>query len=300
MGAKKGEHEMSKIIFSIDSACDIPQSKMDEHNIYNISYKITMGNDVFTDRVDIDPQKIYDFVAKTKKLPKTSAVNTQEMLEFFKGIREKEGDVPIIHTVIGKNFSLTYQNAVEAAKQLENVYIIDSSSLSSGIALLVLYAIEDIYAAGETDAKVIADKMQKKAYQGTGGVQASFVLDTLEFLHKGGRCSGLARFGANLLKIKPTIAVKNGKMDSVDKMRGRQSDVILKYIDKLMAEYGDKIDKRRAFVTHTLSDEGLETAALEKVNGLGFEEVIHQIAGCTITTHCGKNTLGLLFLLKDE
>jgi len=286
---------MSKVIFSIDSACDIPQSLIDTHGLYVINFPISMGDKTYTDRVDITPQMIYDFANSTKKAPKTSAVNAQEFAEHFSAIREKEGNYPIIHISIGTEFSLTYKNALDAAVDMKDIYIIDSASLSSGIALLVLYA-ADLAKEGKS-AEEIKDLCQKKASK----IQASFVLETLDFLYKGGRCSALKLLGANLLKIRPTIGVVEGKMKPVYKKdKGKMTEAVKKYIHRLKDEYGDKIDLTRAFVTHTVSDPGFEDEALALTKEIfGFKEVYRQTAGCTITTHCGKNTLGVLFLLKN-
>jgi len=289
---------MGKIIFSIDSACDIPQSLIDAHGLYVVNFPISMGDKTYTDRVDITPEMIYEFAARTKKTPKTSAVNAQEFTEHFTAVRKKEGNHPIIHISIGTEFSLTYKNALDAAADMQDIHILDSASLSSGIALLVLYAV-DLAKEGKS-VQEIKDLCQKKAHISPFGIQASFVLETLDFLYKGGRCSALKLLGANLLKIRPTIGVVDGKMKPVYKKdKGKMSEAVKKYIYRLKDEYGGKIDLTRAFVTHTVSDPGFEDEALAITKELfGFKEVHHQIAGSTITTHCGKNTLGVLFLLK--
>jgi len=255
-----------------------------------------MGGELYTDRVSINPQMIYDYAATHKDLPKTSAVNTEEHIAHFKAIREKEGNCPIIHITIGDGFSLTYKAAVEAVKEFENIYLIDSATLSSGIALLLLKGI-DLAKEGK-NATEIYEILSKDAKGGL--VQASFVLESLNYLYKGGRCSALKLLGANLLKIRPTIGVVEGKMKPVDKMKGKPAEVVKRYIQKLKEEYGDRIDLTRAFVTNSLSDPDYEKEPLAMVKELfGFKEIHHQIAGCTITTHCGKNTLGVLFMLKE-
>ncbi|MCL2848258.1 MAG: DegV family protein [Firmicutes bacterium] len=287
---------MSKIIFSVDSGCDIPQSLIDSNNIYVVNFPITMGGKEYRDRVDINPQMIYDYADNHKDLPKTSAVNAQEHIDHFNAIREKEGDCEIIHTAISDGVSLTYKEALKAVEEVKDVFLIDSCTLSSGIALLVLHAI-DLANEGKS-AKEIYDICQQKAKKDL--VQTSFVIETLTYLYKGGRCSALKLLGANLLKIRPTVKLIKGKIEPVDKMKGKPTEVVKRYVQKLKEEYGDRIDTTRAFVTNSLSDPGYEDEPLKMVKEMfGFKEVIHQIAGSTITTHCGKNTLGVLFMLKE-
>lgn len=282
---------MSKIIISSDSTCDLGPELIAKYGIKIIPLGVTLGTQVYRDGVDINPDFIYEHHAKTGELPKTTAANVGECIDYFTELT-KDGDA-VIHFTISSTMSSTYSNACIAATEFDNVYVIDSKNLSTGGGLQVLAAAE--MANEGMDAADIVAKLEEI----TPCVDASFVIDSLEYLHKGGRCSALAMMGANLLKLKPCIEVKNGVMGVGKKYRGLYAKVLSEYVDERLTNIDD-IDTKRAFVTHAGCDEETVNAVFEQVKASGiFDEVLLTRAGCTVSAHCGANTLGVLFIRKS-
>ncbi len=282
---------MSKIIISSDSTTDLSVDLREKYDIKIIPLGITLGTNLYRDGVDIDPDFIYAHHEKTGELPKTNAANVGECIDYFADLT-KDGDT-LIHFSLSSTMSSTYSNACLAAAEVGNVYVIDSKNLSTGGGLLVLAAAEMV-AAGKS-AEEIVDTVTKMA----DCVDASFVIDNLEYLHKGGRCSAVAMLGANLLKLKPCIEVKGGSMGVGKKYRGVYGRVLAEYVNERLVNVDD-IDTTRAFVTHAGCDEEIVNAVYEQVKATGiFDEVLLTRAGCTISSHCGANTLGVLFVRKS-
>ena len=282
---------MAKIIISSDSTCDLSPELIAKYGISIIPLGVTLGTDVYRDGVDITPDEIYAHHANTGELPKTTATNVGECMDYFAELT-KDGDT-IIHFTISSTMSSTYSNNCIAASEFDDVYIIDSQNLSTGIGLLVLAAAE--MAQSGMDAKDIVAKIEELR----SCVDASFVIDSLEYLHKGGRCSALAMMGANLLKLKPCIEVKNATMGVGKKYRGVYGKVLAEYVDERLADV-DSIDTSRVFVTHAGCAQEVVNAVLEQVKSKGiFDEVLLTRAGCTVSSHCGANTLGVLFIRKS-
>ena len=281
------------IIISTDSCSDLPKEIVEKYNISTIAMPITMGGNSYHDGIDISPADIFEFYAQNRALPKTSTPNVNDNLEYFEKLVDG-GKNEVIHFSISSSMSGSYNYSRMAAEEFEGVYCIDSKNLSTGIALLICKA-GDLAKTGMS-AKEIVDEINATADK----VDASFVLDTLEFLHKGGRCSSVAMLGANLLKLKPCIEVKNGKMDVGKKYRGKMSAVLKEYVDDRLAD-ADDIDLGRCFVTHTyIDDKTIPNEVMEYVKQkLDFAEIIENTAGSTITTHCGPGTLGVLFIRKS-
>ena len=279
------------IIITSDSTTDLSRELIERYNIGILPLLVTLGDKTYTDGIDINADFIYDYHSKTGELPKTSAVNIPTAEEFFEKYT-KDGNA-VIHFTISSEMSSTYQNCCIAADGFENVYVIDTKNLSTGGGLLVVAAAE--MAASGMEAQKIADKVRVLA----DNVDASFVIDNLEYLHKGGRCSAVAAFGANLLKLKPCITVKGGKMGVEKKYRGRYIDVIKEYVAERLTT-GGEIDLDRVFITHAGCDEDVVNAAVEVVKStLPFKEIFVTRAGCTVSSHCGKDTLGVLFIRKE-
>jgi DegV family protein with EDD domain len=280
-----------KVKITSDSTCDLSPELVSQYDIGILPLLITFGENAFRDGIDTSPEDIYRYVEETGMLPKTCALNISEYEEFFR--KWTDEGFALVHFCIGGMFSSTCQNARIAAEQFENVYVVDSQNLSTGQGLLVLRAAE--LARDGLSAREIA-----KACEGLAPyVEASFVLDDLEYLVKGGRCSGVAAFGANLLKLKPCIEVRSGIMEPAKKYRGRIQHVIVDYItDKLSGR--QDLDMSRVFITHTRCEPEWVEAALQKVHELAphFAEVLETTAGATVTTHCGPSTLGVLFIRK--
>lgn len=277
------------VIISSDSTCDLGVL-FKERNVPTLPLAVVLGNDSYEDGITVTPDKIYEFVAKNGILPKTAARGVEEHREFFAGLK-KNADDSIVHFCISGDISATYHNASEAAKDFENVYVVDGRSLSSGTGLLVLYAC-DLRDSGKYTAKEIFDKCVARV----PFVQASFFVDTMEYLYKGGRCSGLASFFATALKLKPSLLLKDGKIVVGKKYRGSATAIVEKYVDNIFDMYTTP-DTKRIFITHTSADpEVVELTRAAIAKHYKFDEIIETIASSTITSHCGKGTLGILFL----
>ena len=279
-----------QIIISSDSTCDLSKELVDRYQIRIQPMGISLGDQIYRDGVDITPDMIYAHHKKTGQLPKTSAINVVEDLEYFEELT-KDGSA-VIHFTISSSMSSTYNNACVAAQEFENVYVVDAKNLSTGSGLLVLAAAE--MAQEGMEAQQIVEKLNDLADR----VDASFVVDNLEYLVKGGRCSALAAFGANLLQLKPCISVKNGAMGVGKKYRGKFEKVLLTYVADRLADAED-ICLDRVFVTHAGCDPKVVESVAEAVkNTLPFREILVTRAGCTVSSHCGANTLGVLFIRK--
>lgn len=280
-----------KIAITSDSTTDLSPELRERYNIGIIPLGITLGDKTYTDGVDIDADFIYDYHKKTGLLPKTSAINIPQTSEFFKQYTDQ--GYTVIHFTISSEMSTTFNNSRLAAEGLDDVYIIDSRNLSTGGGLLVLAAAE--MANSGIEPQEIVEKINKMALC----VDASFVIDNLDYLYKGGRCSALAALGANLLKLKPCIEVKNGKMGVAKKYRGKFADVLKTYANERL-ENPDDILPDRVFITHAGCDKEIVDAVVNEVKShFDFNEVFVTRAGCTISSHCGQNTLGVLFVRKS-
>lgn len=280
-----------KIKITSDSTCDLSPELIEKYNIDILPLYVGMGDDVLKDGVEATPEDIYAFVDKTGILPKTSAPNLADLTELFEKYT-KDG-YEVVHFSISADFSSSYTTACLAAEEVGNVKVVDTRNLSTGSGLVVLHGCE-MAQNGATP-----EEIQKECSELTGRVEASFVVDSIDYLHKGGRCSSVAALGANLLKLKPCIEVIDGKMQSAKKYRGLIDRVILNYVtDRLNGR--DDIDKHRIFITHTKCSEQIVEEVRKKINQLspGFEEILETTAGCTITSHCGPYTLGILFVRK--
>lgn len=274
-----------------DSTCDLSPELLKKYDIAVIPLSINMEEKTGKDGIDVTPEDIYEFVAKSGKLPTTSAVNVADYAEVFKYWHDQ--GYSVVHFTISSEFSSTYQNACIAAENFNNVFVVDSRNLSTGQGLLVLHAAE--MAQKGHNAMEIFEQCTKLAKK----VEASFVIDSLNYLYKGGRCSAVSALGANLLRLKPCIEVIDGKMDVGKKYRGKFEKVILDYVTERLTRRDD-IDKTRIFITHTKCQPEVIKAVEKKVREIcpDFGEFLETTAGCTVTTHCGPNTLGILFIRK--
>lgn len=279
---------MNQVIIATDSASDL-NSLFTERDIKQLPLYVMLGDEQYLDCVDITPNDIYEYYNKNKKLPITAARSPEDFYDFFKSFTDRENAV--VYISISSQISSTYEHALEASKRLENVYVIDGRSLSSGTGLLALAA-ADMRDSGD-DANTIAETIQNRV----NSVQASFMINTLDYLYKGGRCSGLAAFFGKALSIKPSMQLLDGKIKVVRKYLGSFEKNILKYVDNTLATYNTP-DMTRIFITHTSAPAETVAAIKNKLIEYGFApENIHEtIAGSTITSHCGKSTLGILYL----
>lgn len=279
-----------KIKITSDSTCDLSREQIEKFGIEVMPLAVAMGDRNYRDGVDIHPDDIYAHVGNGGGLPKTAANNIAEYAEVF-GKYAAEYDA-VIHLNISAEFSSCYQNACLAAEEFDNVHVVDSRNLSTGHGLLVLKAAE--LAESGMDAAEIARTLRETADR----VDASFILDQLEYLKMGGRCSAVAVLGANLLKLKPCIEVKEGKMGVGKKYRGAFAKCLKDYITDRVGSRED-LELDRVFVTHSGISQELLDLAVETVKELQpFKEVCVTRAGCTVSSHCGPNTIGVLFIRK--
>ena len=279
-----------KIKITSDSTCDLSAEQIARYDIQIVPLAVAMGGKNYHDGVDIKPQDIYAHVADGGDLPATAAINVVQYQETW-ATYAKEYDA-ILHVDISSDFSSCYQNANLAAQEFDNVYVVDSRNLSTGHGLLVLKAAE--LAESGMEAAQIAEVLR----EATEKVEASFILDQLAYLKKGGRCSSVVALGANMLKLKPCIEVRDGKMSVGKKYRGAFEKCLKEYISDRLKDRRD-LDLRRIFVTHSGIEEDLVKIAVDTVQSLqAFEEVCVTTAGCTISSHCGPGTLGVLFMRK--
>ena len=279
-----------KIKITSDSTCDLSAEQIARHDICILPLAVEMGGENYRDGVNVKPDDLYAHVAAGGGLPKTAANNIADYKDVFDRYTGEYDAV--IHLNISADFSSCYQNACLAAEDYENVYVVDSRNLSTGHGLLVLKAAE--LAAQGMDAAEIVDILRETANR----VDASFILDQLEYLRMGGRCSAVAVLGANLLKLKPCIEVKDGKMGVGKKYRGSYEKAMTDYItDRLSGVEG--FDTDRVFVTHSGVAQELLDAAVEQVRQLcSVKEICVTRAGCTVSSHCGPGTMGVLFIRK--
>lgn len=277
-----------KVLITSDSTTDLSPELREEYGIVIMPLVVNLNDVDHIDGVDITPEDIYRNYETNKTLPKTAAPNLADCEAFFQ--KYVDQGYSIVHFTISSEMSSTFQNSVIAAEDFDSVYVVDSRNLSTGGGLLVLRAAE--LARRGMRAGMIAEECRRLAPY----VDASFVIDSLEFLHKGGRCSTVALLGANLMNFKPCIVVKDGRMNVGKKYRGKFDQVLLKYIEDRIGDGAD-IDRSHVFITHAGCDEEVVNACVHKLKTLGDFPNIHVTrAGCTVSSHCGRNTLGVLFI----
>lgn len=273
-----------------DSTCDLGHL-VEERGITLLPLMVNLGEQAFRDGVDITPQDIFNFVEENNILPKTAAPSIGDYEEFFAQF-VNAGD-EVIHFNISAKSSGSHNMAKQAAESFGGkVRVIDSMALSSGQGLLVLTA------ADMRDKGNSAEEIEEAVNAIRERVNTSFIPDRLDYLYKGGRCSKMEMFGANILKIHPLIYMDDGKLVPGKKYRGKMSFIIKQYIEDLKQLYPN-YDKARCFVTHSSAEADLVQVAIDKVKEVfEFDEVIETVAGSIVTSHCGKGTLGVLFIYE--
>lgn len=275
-----------KIAISTESTLDLPKELQEKYDISVIPFTVILGDKSGFDG-DITPEEIFAYVDETGVLPKTAAVNEFQFDKYFKKLL-KSYDA-IIHISLSSGISSACQNAVIAANELKNVYVIDSQSLSTGISLLAIYARQ------LADKGLQPEEIVEKVTARVPFVQASFVINSLNYLYKGGRCSGLVRFSAALFRIKPQIIVKDGKMAPYKKYTGRNEKAVASYCSDTLDEFNNP-DLSIAFVTHSHATPEMVEIAKEALKKRGFKLIYETVAQATITSHCGPKTLGILYI----
>ncbi len=279
-----------KIKITSDSTCDLSKELVELHNIGIVPLTVIKDDRSFFDGVDITPADIFAHVAAGGSLCSTAAVSVGDYQDYFaKYASEYDG---VLHINISSEFSSSYQNSCLAAEDFDNVRVVDSRNLSTGQGLVVLKACE----LAETCEDL--DDLKAQLDDFTSRVEASFLLDQLKYMVKGGRCSTVAALGANLLNLKPCIEVKNGKMGVVKKYRGNFAKCLAAYVKDRLADRDD-LDKGTLFITRTpITDDCLKAVSDAVSQYNDFENTYWTEAGCTVSCHCGPGTLGVLFVRK--
>lgn len=278
------------IKITADSTCDLTPELLERYDISVTPLSVILGDKSLKDGLEVVPDDLYRHVETTGSLPTTSANSVGEYQDYFAALAPQHD--AIIHINISAEFSSCYQNACIAAEEFDNVYVVDSRNLSTGHGHVV------IEAALAAQRGMSAPEIVEYLNNLTGRVEASFVLDQLAYMVKGGRCSAVAALGANLLKLKPCIEVKDGKMGVVKKYRGNFTKVLVEYVkDRL--EGRENLVYDRIFITYSSDMPEAVAAVRETVKTYApFTEILETRAGCTVSCHCGPNTLGILFIRK--
>ena len=273
-----------------DSTCDLPKQLVEQHNIAIFPLTIVKDGESFKDNVTITPAEIFAHVAAGGSLCSTAAGNLGDYQEFFSQYAGQYDGV--LHISLGSGFSSSYQNACLAADEFDNIRVVDSQNLSTGQGLVVMYACKQAQNCESLE------QLQADVQAYTERVEASFLLDRLEYMVKGGRCSAAAALGANLLNLKPCIEVKGGKMGVVKKYRGNYAKCLGNYVkDRLDAR--DDLVGDLLFLTYTPVSDPCLAAVKEAISLYGkFDDMVEGQAGCTVSCHCGPGTLGVLFVRK--
>lgn len=285
----------NKVKLIADSTCDLTKELIERYNVKTVPLHITLGENTYDDWVTITPQEIYDHFDKTKELPRTAATSVGEYVDIFKEYVDQGYEV--VHVSLGSSLSVTHRSACLAAQEFEQgkVAVVDSCNLSTGTALVVIKAAELI------EQGMSAVEIAKELENYVPKSHASFVIDKLDYLKAGGRCSAVEAFGANLLGLKPCIEVStegHGSMAATKKYRGKFNKVCLEYLEDILVKYGE-VDTARAFVTHAGVDEDIVQSVYDALVAKNiFKEVFITRASCTISSHCGPDTLGVLFMTK--
>lgn len=280
---------MSKpVIITADSTCDLSPALLERFDIKTIPLTIQLGADTYLDGEGFTPEMMYARYHQDGTLPKTSACSFQQFLDFFSQFT-REG-YEVVHLDISSDLSCSYANAHLAAQELEGVYPIDSRMLSAGVGLLAIEGAEC------RDKGMSAEAIAQRLGELTDKVDTSFVLDTLEFMWKGGRCSAVASLGANLLKLKPALEMKDGKLGVYKKYRGSITTVYHQYIKERLA--GKNIRPGHVFITESGEIDEAVIADLEALvrELIPVKEIHHTTAGCTVSSHCGPKTMGVVFI----
>jgi len=282
---------MSNFIVTADTTMDLPMETIRRLNIHPIVSYVSLGGDNLADWPDLSAQDLFDYVAKSGQLPKTAAANPSDYEEFFRGLRA-EDDRPIIHIAKSSGISSCYENAVVAAQDIPDVYVVDSLGLSTGSGMLVMMAAE----SEESDPKKLIAELDEFKTR----IRCSFIIETLDYLYKGGRCSGLAALAAGLLKLRPEIVVDNGKMHAGRKFRGAYEKCLYTFIDETLQDI-ERFEPGVLYVNHTMQDKKLLDALIQHIRDKHyFKDVVEYPACAAIATHCGPNTFGMHPVLKKN
>lgn len=274
---------MSNFIVTADTTMDLPMEVIQELDIRPIVSYVSLGGDNLADWPDITSQDLFDYVKKSGQLPKTAAANPTDYEEFFRKIRETDSR-PIIHIAKSSGISSCYENAVIASREIPDVYVVDSLGLSTGSGMLVMMAAK----SDKTDPKELVAELDEFKTR----IECSFIIETFDFLYKGGRCSGLAALAAGILKLRPEIVLENGKMHAGRKFRGPYEKCLYTFIDETLKDL-DRFEPGVLYVNHTMQDRKLLDALIQHIKDMNYFEDVREFTACAaIATHCGPNTFG--------
>lgn len=283
---------MKRIGISADSSCDLSAEIAEQYGITVIPQAIIMEGRTYRDGIELKPADIFRHVSAGGEICSTTAINTAEYCGAFTELRKECG--ALIHFTIGSALSSCYQNAVLAAEEVPGVTVVDSMNLTTGIGYLAVAAAK-MAAAGMELEEITAKLEELKAH-----MDVSFVIDKLDYLKKGGRCSAVTAFGANLLNIKPSICMKNGTLAVEKKYRGAFRQCVRRYIEERLDAVKDRCVPDIIFLTHAACSEAVLEEAADLIRSRGiFSEILVTEAGCTVSSHCGPNTLGIIFAVKS-
>lgn len=274
-----------RIAIATESACDLPKDVAEKYDVRVIPFTIYLDQKEIKDG-DVTNEDVFKFVAETGILPKTTALNEFEYGEWFDGLL-KEYDA-VVHFTLSGGFTSTYSHAVAAAKNRENVFVVDSEALSLSIGGLAIYA-RVLADEGKTPEEIVNLCEARKKF-----LQTSFIVERLDYLYKGGRCSGFQLLGANLMKLRPRIVLKDGIMHSDKKYRGDMKFAVRNYCRECLEEFPN-IDKSLAFIAYASATEEMKEEARTALKNAGVKTIIETLAGCTIASHCGEHTLGIMY-----
>ena len=274
-----------------DSTSDLTKELYEKMNIEVLPLYVNFDEDSYLDGVDIDTEGLYKEVEKRQKLPKTAAIPIGTFIEVFK--KYVDLGYEVVYTGISRQMSRTYENAILAAKEVseDKIFVVDSMNLSSGIGLLLFKAFKDIEAG--MNGKEVAKRMEEN----TSKVLSQFVIEKMDYLYKGGRCSGVAAFVGTLLKIKPYIIVRDGKMSVGKKPIGKMK-VALNALLKQIEEDKDRVDLDHILITHSLAFEYRDYLYEKLSEMFPGVDIVSTVAGCVISSHCGQGTIGILYMVK--
>lgn len=284
---------MSKVKIFADSTCDLSRDLIESNNISIVPLYVSFDENTYKDGVEISTKELYSKVNECNRLPKTSAPSPLDFINAFKPFIDEGKD--ILYIGLSTKLSSTLQNARIAAAEFSDakIEIVDSFNLSTGIGLLVMKAVD------LAKENLGVEEIAKRILELVPRVETAFVPDTLDYLHKGGRCSSLQALMGSVLKIRPIIKVVDGGMIVGQKARGKREKILETMLENAIKDK-DNMDKKRIFVTHT---EGLKDAMFlkkELETNLDVEEIIITDAGCVISSHCGPNTVGILYILSKK
>lgn len=282
---------MGNVIISADSTCDLSAEQMERNGIQSFPFHIEFRGQDYLDNINITPDVLFEGFYEDKSLPTTGACSPGSYKEYFAKLTEDGSSV--VHFNLGSALSAAYGNASLAASDMDNVYVLDGKSLSSGIGLQVLAACR------MRDAGMAAEDIAHKAEELHGRVHASFVLDTMDFLAAGGRCPTVVAYLSSKLNCRPSIIVDNqsGAMKVGKIYRGKQMRAVANYVRDTLARYPD-IVKDEIFITHSGVDDEVANSVRSVLEECGFKDIYTTTASCTISSHCGPGTLGILFMTE--